>query len=135
MCAARSAGPTVAKRFALLPSLLAISRDWTPEAAEKGGFEHFMLKEIHEQPESLRQAIAGRVTRTDHIWLEELEGFDETLREIDRVELVACGTAYYAALVGAAAIQDLRGDAVLPLNLLREQHPEITAIAVVDPHA
>ncbi|HEX7221611.1 MAG TPA: glutamine--fructose-6-phosphate transaminase (isomerizing) [Candidatus Limnocylindrales bacterium] len=83
--------------------------DWTPEAAEKGGFEHFMLKEIHEQPESLRQAIAGRVTRTNHIWLEELEGFDETLREIDRVELVACGTAYYAALVGAAAIQDWIG--------------------------
>jgi glucosamine--fructose-6-phosphate aminotransferase (isomerizing) len=83
--------------------------DWTPEAAEKGGYEHFMLKEIHEQPESLRQAIAGRVTRTDHIWLEELEGFEETLRQIDRVELVACGTAYYAALVGAAAIQDWIG--------------------------
>ena len=83
--------------------------DWTPEAAEKGGYEHFMLKEIHEQPESLRQAIAGRVTRTDHIWLEELEGFDETLRRIERVELVACGTAHYASLVGAAAIQDWVG--------------------------
>ena len=83
--------------------------DWTPEAAEKGGYEHFMLKEIHEQPESLRQAIAGRVTRTDHIWLEELQGFDETLRGIDRVELVACGTAFYASLVGAAAIQDWIG--------------------------
>ena len=83
--------------------------DWTPEAAEKGGYEHFMLKEIHEQPESLRQAIAGRVTREDHIWLEELEGFDETLAQIERVELVACGTAYYASLVGAAAIQDWIG--------------------------
>ncbi|HET9521877.1 MAG TPA: glutamine--fructose-6-phosphate transaminase (isomerizing) [Candidatus Limnocylindrales bacterium] len=83
--------------------------DWTPEAAEKGGYEHFMLKEIHEQPESLRQAIAGRVTRSNHIWLEELEGFEETLREIDRVEIVACGTAYYASLVGAAAIQDWIG--------------------------
>ncbi len=83
--------------------------DWTPEAAEKGGYEHFMLKEIHEQPESLRQAIAGRVTRSDHIWLEELEGFEETLGTIERVELVACGTAYYAALVGAAAIQDWIG--------------------------
>jgi glucosamine--fructose-6-phosphate aminotransferase (isomerizing) len=83
--------------------------DWTPEAAEKGGYEHFMLKEIHEQPESLRQAIAGRVTRSDHIWLEELEGFDETLRTVERVELIACGTAYYAALVGAAAIQDWIG--------------------------
>ena len=83
--------------------------DWTPEAAEKGGYEHFMLKEIHEQPESLRQAITGRVTRTDHIWLEELEGFDETLRSIERIELVACGTAYYAALIGAAALQDWTG--------------------------
>jgi glucosamine--fructose-6-phosphate aminotransferase (isomerizing) len=83
--------------------------DWTPEAAEKGGFEHFMLKEIHEQPESLRQAIAGRVTRNDHIWLEELEGFDQTLAQIERVELIACGTAFYAALVGAAAIQDWIG--------------------------
>jgi glucosamine--fructose-6-phosphate aminotransferase (isomerizing) len=82
---------------------------WTPEAAEKGGYEHFMLKEIHEQPEALRQCIAGRVTRTDHIWLEEFEGFEETLRTVDRVELIACGTAYYASLVGAAAIQDWVG--------------------------
>jgi glutamine---fructose-6-phosphate transaminase (isomerizing) len=83
--------------------------DWSPEAAEKGGYEHFMLKEIHEQPESLRQAIAGRVTREDHIWLEELEGFAEVLARIDRVELIACGTAYYASLVGAAAVQDWIG--------------------------
>ena len=83
--------------------------DWTPEAAEKGGYEHFMLKEIHEQPESLRQTIAGRVTSGDRIWLEELEGFEETLRQVDRVELIACGTAYYAALVGAAALQDWLG--------------------------
>jgi glutamine---fructose-6-phosphate transaminase (isomerizing) len=82
---------------------------WSPEAAEKGGYEHFMLKEIHEQPESLRQSIAGRVTRNDRIWLEELEGFEETLREIERIELVACGTAYYAALVGAAALQGWTG--------------------------
>ena len=83
--------------------------DWSPEAAEKGGYEHFMLKEIHEQPESLRQAIAGRVTRENHIWLEELEGFAETLMQVDRVELIACGTAYYASLIGAAAIQDWIG--------------------------
>jgi glucosamine--fructose-6-phosphate aminotransferase (isomerizing) len=82
---------------------------WSPEAAEKGGYEHFMLKEIHEQPDSLRQSIAGRVTRNDRIWLEELEGFEETLREIERIELVACGTAFYASLVGAAALQDWTG--------------------------
>ncbi|MBA2299321.1 MAG: glutamine--fructose-6-phosphate transaminase (isomerizing) [Chloroflexi bacterium] len=83
--------------------------DWTSEAAEKGGYEHFMLKEIHEQPQTLRQTIAGRVTSEDHIWLEELEGFEETVRQVDRVELIACGTAYYAALVGATAIQDWIG--------------------------
>ncbi len=83
--------------------------EWSPEAAEKGGYEHFMLKEIHEQPTTLRQTIAGRVTREDHIWLEELEGFEETIRQVDRVELIACGTAYYAALVGATAIQDWIG--------------------------
>ena len=83
--------------------------DWTSEAAEKGGYEHFMLKEIHEQPQTLRQTIAGRVTGEDHIWLEELEGFEETVRQVDRVELIACGTAYYAALVGATAIQDWIG--------------------------
>ena len=83
--------------------------DWTPEAAEKGGYEHFMLKEIHEQPESLRQSIAGRLTRTDHLWLQELDGFAETLQSVDRVELVACGTAYYASLIGAAALQAWSG--------------------------
>jgi glucosamine--fructose-6-phosphate aminotransferase (isomerizing) len=83
--------------------------DWSPEAAEKGGYEHFMLKEIHEQPESLRQSITGRVTRNDRIWLEELEGFEDTLRIVDRVELIACGTASYASLVGAAALQDWTG--------------------------
>jgi glucosamine--fructose-6-phosphate aminotransferase (isomerizing) len=83
--------------------------DWTPEAAEKGGYEHFMLKEIHEQPEALRQSIAGRVTRDGRIRVAELEPVGEALRTVDRVELVACGSAYYAALVGAAAIQDWTG--------------------------
>jgi glucosamine--fructose-6-phosphate aminotransferase (isomerizing) len=83
--------------------------DWTPEAAEKGGYEHFMLKEIHEQPEALRQSIAGRVTRDGRIRVHELEAVAEALRSVDRVELVACGSAYYAALAGAAAIQDWTG--------------------------
>ncbi len=83
--------------------------DWTPEAAEKGGFEHFMLKEIHEQPEALTQAIIGRVDRKDRIRVEELAGLHEVLRTVTRVELVACGSAYYAALVGAAAIQSWTG--------------------------
>jgi glucosamine--fructose-6-phosphate aminotransferase (isomerizing) len=83
--------------------------DWTPEAAEKGGYEHFMLKEIHEQPESLSQAIIGRVSRADRIELAELTGLEEMLRTVDRVELIACGSAHYASLIGAAAIQDWTG--------------------------
>src|SRR5437667_5203087 len=83
--------------------------DWTPEAAEKGGFDHFMAKEIHEQPEALRQCIAGRVTRDGRIRLEEIAGLDEQLRAATRIELVACGSAYYASMVGAAALQEWTG--------------------------
>ena len=82
---------------------------WTAAAAEKGGFDHFMLKEIHEQPTALRQSIAGRVTRADQIVVEELAGLGARLAGIRRIELVACGTAYYAALIGAAALQDWSG--------------------------
>jgi glutamine---fructose-6-phosphate transaminase (isomerizing) len=83
--------------------------DWSPEAAEKGGFDHFMAKEIHEQPESLRQCIAGRVTRDGRIHLDEIAGLGEALRSATRIELVACGSAYYAALVGAAALESWTG--------------------------
>jgi glucosamine--fructose-6-phosphate aminotransferase (isomerizing) len=82
---------------------------WTAAAAEKGGFDHFMLKEIHEQPTALRQSIAGRLSRTDEISVEELAGLGDRLATIRRIELVACGTAYYAALIGAAAIQEWTG--------------------------
>ena len=74
--------------------------DWSPEVAEKGGYEHFMLKEIHEQPDALRQALAGRVGRDDHLHVPELDALLPILGEITRIELVACGTASYAALVG-----------------------------------
>ncbi len=83
--------------------------DWTPEAAEKGGFEHFMKKEIHEQPTALRQSLAGRVTADGRIHAPEVDGLDEAFRRITRVEIVACGTASYAGLVGAAAIQEWTG--------------------------
>ncbi len=83
--------------------------DWSPEAAEKGGYDHFMLKEIHEQPAALRQSLAGRVTPEGHIHAPEVDGLTEVFRRVTRVELVACGTASYAALVGAAAMQDWTG--------------------------
>jgi glucosamine--fructose-6-phosphate aminotransferase (isomerizing) len=83
--------------------------DWTPEAAEKGGYEHFMLKEIHEQPESLSQSIIGRVNKDGRIVVDEIAGLEDVLRTVTRIELVACGTAFYAALIGAAALQDWTG--------------------------
>jgi glucosamine--fructose-6-phosphate aminotransferase (isomerizing) len=83
--------------------------DWSPEAAEKGGFDHFMAKEIHEQPDALRQCVAGRVGRDGTIRLEDIAGLEDQLRAATRIELVACGSAYYAALVGAAALQEWTG--------------------------
>ena len=77
------------------------------EAAEKGGFDHFMLKEIHEQPQALRQCLAGRVASDGTLRVDELAPLAGVLRTITRVELVACGTASHAALVGAALIEQL----------------------------
>jgi glucosamine--fructose-6-phosphate aminotransferase (isomerizing) len=82
---------------------------WTAEAAEKGGFEHFMLKEIHEQPQALRQCVAGRVSAGGRLRVDELAPLADALRSTTRVELVACGTASYASLVGAALIEQWAG--------------------------
>jgi len=82
--------------------------DWSIEAAEKGGFDHFMLKEIHEQPVAVRSAIAGRIHESE-IRLPELDGLAERIVAAERVELVACGSASYAAIVGATAIQAWSG--------------------------
>jgi glucosamine--fructose-6-phosphate aminotransferase (isomerizing) len=83
--------------------------EWTVEAAEKGGYDTFMLKEIHEQPDALRQSLTGRITLAGRIQSPELEPVFEAVRRATRVELVACGTASYAAMVGARAIQELTG--------------------------
>ena len=77
---------------------------WSVEAAEKGGYPHFMLKEIHEQPAALRSAMAGRL-HGGTICVEEVDPLEKALLGIDRVELIACGTAYYASLVGAALFE------------------------------
>jgi glutamine---fructose-6-phosphate transaminase (isomerizing) len=81
---------------------------WSADAAEKGGYAHFMLKEIHEQPAALRSAMAGRV-RGDTVCLEELDPIRARFSNVNRVELIACGTAYYASLVGAQLFQEWLG--------------------------
>jgi glucosamine--fructose-6-phosphate aminotransferase (isomerizing) len=105
----RPSGVTITDVSGAVQERVVTTIDWSPEAAEKGGYEHFMLKEIHEQPEALSQSITGRVDRHGRINVEELSGLEEMLRTITRVELVACGSAYYASLVAATAIQTWTG--------------------------
>lgn len=84
--------------------------DLKAEAAEKAGFDHFMLKEIYEQPEALQRVISGRV-RDGSVVLEsgEFGLTDEQVAAISRVYLLACGTAYHACLVGKAMIERFAG--------------------------
>jgi len=79
--------------------------DWDPEQAGKGGYDHFMLKEIHEQPTSLAQAIEGRIDSA--FGGLSLEGFPHgTFEDVDDVQLIACGTSYHAALYGTFALRN-----------------------------
>jgi glutamine---fructose-6-phosphate transaminase (isomerizing) len=79
--------------------------DWGAEAMERGGYEDFMLKEIHEQPAALRATLAGRLSPEGVVDLPELGGLD--LSSFDRVAVVACGTAYHAGLLAKHAIERL----------------------------
>ncbi len=80
--------------------------DWDEAAAEKGGYETFMLKEIHEQADAVAETIADRLPGDDGVDLSEL-GLDEGfLRELRRIVIVACGTSYHAGLVGRYAIEE-----------------------------
>ncbi len=81
---------------------------WNAEAAEKGGFEHFMLKEIYEQPKSMRDTMAGRVDAAARsIAFPELNWTAEELKGIDKIFIVACGTAYHAGIVGKYYLEQL----------------------------
>ena len=83
---------------------------WDPVQAEKGGFRHYMLKEIHEQPRAMRDTLVGRISLEEgEVHLEELGPAAELLREATRVVLLACGTSWHAALVGKFLIEHLAG--------------------------
>lgn len=79
--------------------------EWDFEAAEKGGFPTFMLKEIHEQPHAVLDTLAGRITETGRVVLNELEMDDKLLRAVDKVFVLACGTSYHAAMMAKYAIE------------------------------
>jgi len=82
--------------------------DWDAEAAEKGGYDHFMLKEIHEQPEAVRKTLSGRIDASKNkVDLKEISLTKEYLESINNIAIVACGTASYAGLVGKYAIEKL----------------------------
>jgi glucosamine--fructose-6-phosphate aminotransferase (isomerizing) len=78
--------------------------DWDADAAEKGGYETFMLKEIHEQADAVAETIADRTIRPDGVDLPELD--DELLRGVTRIIIIACGTSYHAGLIGRYAIEE-----------------------------
>jgi glucosamine--fructose-6-phosphate aminotransferase (isomerizing) len=83
---------------------------WDPVQAEKGGYRHFMLKEIHEQPTAVRDTLLGRFSLDEgEVHLEELGAAAEELRRARRVLLLACGTSWHAALVGKFLLEQVSG--------------------------
>ncbi|PLY01625.1 MAG: glutamine--fructose-6-phosphate transaminase (isomerizing) [Desulfuromonas sp.] len=81
---------------------------WSPLMAEKGGYRHFMLKEIHEQPRALADTIAGRLQGDEgDVYLEDLGLDDQQLAGLDKVFIIACGTSWHAGLVGKFYIEKL----------------------------
>ena len=83
--------------------------DWSLEAAEKGGFEHFMLKEIHDIPDSLHELLRGRVNTLGESFDVAGNLTEERLRTTQRIMVLACGTSYYAGMVGKSLIEQLAG--------------------------
>jgi glutamine---fructose-6-phosphate transaminase (isomerizing) len=80
--------------------------DWDEDAAEKGGYETFMLKEIHEQPSALWDTLGDRLRPGGGVELDSLGLDDPTLARVERVHIIACGTSYHAGLVGRYLIED-----------------------------
>lgn len=80
---------------------------WNADAAEKAGFEHFMLKEIHEQPKVTKNTMTSRIISGEKIKLDSINLTKEQIENINKVYIVACGTAYHAGIVGKYVIEKL----------------------------
>jgi glutamine---fructose-6-phosphate transaminase (isomerizing) len=79
--------------------------DWDASAAEKGGYDYFMLKEIAEQPQAIADTLLGRLSERGEIVLDEVRLTDQDLRDVDKVFIIACGTSYHAGMVAKYAIE------------------------------
>lgn len=86
---------------------------WEPVALSKMGYKHFMLKEIHEQPDVIRNILVGRLHAPDeNIVLNEVKLTKDTLKNLDRIQIIACGTSLHAAMIGKYLIESFCGIAV-----------------------
>ncbi|WP_067486795.1 glutamine--fructose-6-phosphate transaminase (isomerizing) [Actinomadura hibisca] len=83
--------------------------DWDVSAAEKGGYDYFMLKEIAEQPRAVADTLLGRIGADGRLSLDEMRITDQELREVDKIIIVACGTSYHAGLIAKYAIEHWAG--------------------------
>ncbi|MDX6228980.1 MAG: hypothetical protein QOI76_2370 [Frankiales bacterium] len=79
--------------------------DWDVSAAEKGGYDHFMLKEIAEQPKAVADTLLGRLTPDGRLRLDEMRLTDEDLRDVDKIVIVSAGTSFHAGLIAKYAIE------------------------------
>lgn len=80
--------------------------EWDLEAAEKGGYEHFMLKEIYEQPKAVRDTIRPRI-KEDEIVIEELQMTEEEIQRVKKISIIACGSAYHAGVTGKYVMEGI----------------------------
>ena len=79
---------------------------WDVSAAEKGGYQHFMMKEIHEQPKAVRDTIFPRL-REDEVFIHELRMTDEQIKKLQKIFIIACGSAYHGGVTGKYVIEEL----------------------------
>lgn len=85
-----------------------VTIEWDAESAEKGGYEHFMLKEIHEQPKAVRDTM-GAYVKDGQVDFSQAGLEDETLKKTERIYIVACGSAYHVGVVGKYVIEGMAG--------------------------
>ncbi|MFE9478081.1 glutamine--fructose-6-phosphate transaminase (isomerizing) [Streptomyces spororaveus] len=101
----RRAGVTVTDFDGSPATVRAYHVDWDASAAEKGGYDYFMLKEIAEQPKAVADTLLGRIDASGSLTLDEVRIPVSVLREVDKVVIVACGTAYHAGMIAKLAIE------------------------------